>query len=178
MRQRQTLPQLWLLSDQRNQHVIEPALRSLRVPAGFIFRDYHLSPHERAKRFARLQRICHHKGHVAIVSTDRATARRMGADGVYGAPLALGLRRNRMVTIATAHSLREIARANRMGADAIMLSAVFPTRSHPGGRTLGPLRFRLMACRAATPVIALVGMNPRNARRLKWNRWAAIDGLS
>jgi hypothetical protein len=28
------------------------------------------------------------------------------------------------------------------------------------------------------PVIALGGMNVRNAKRLKCSRWAAIDGLS
>ena len=32
-----------------------------------------------------------------------------------------------------------------MGADAVLLSPVFPTRSHPGAPVLGPVRFRLLA---------------------------------
>ena len=73
---------------------------------------------------------------------------------------------------------RVIAAARRSGADAVMLSPVFPTRSHPGSRALGPLRFRLMAARAGIPVIALGGMNRITAKRLAWPRQAAIDGLS
>jgi thiamine-phosphate pyrophosphorylase len=65
-----------------------------------------------------------------------------------------------------------------MRADAVLLSPVFPTRSHPGAAALGPARFRLMARHAQMPVVALGGMTVRTARRLDWPRWAAIDGLS
>lgn len=82
-----------------------------------------------------------------------------------------------MLGLATAHSLREIGAANRLGADAIVVSPVFPTRSHPGARPLGVVRFRLLAARAQGPVIALGGMDARRARRLKTTRWAAIDGI-
>jgi thiamine-phosphate pyrophosphorylase len=34
-----------------------------------------------------------------------------------------------------------------------------------------------MAVRACLPVIALGGMNPHRARKLKCKNWAAIDGL-
>jgi len=80
--------------------------------------------------------------------------------------------------LATVHSLSEIGAANLLGADGLLLSPVFPTRSHPGGKSLGPLRFRLLARRAKAPVIALGGMDRRKAKRLGWKRWAAIDGLS
>ena len=60
----------------------------------------------------------------------------------------------------------------------MLLSPVFATRSHPGGGTLGPVRFRLLARQARLPVIALGGMNAAKARALRWKRWAAIDGLS
>ena len=75
-----------------------------------------------------------------------------------------------------AQDLRELARAGR--AVAVLLSPVFPTRSHPGAASLGPLRFRLLAARAQVPVIALGGMNRRSARRLKWPRWAGIDAFA
>ena len=79
--------------------------------------------------------------------------------------------------LITAHCLREITLAQRAHADAILLSPVWPTRSHPGARGLGALRFRLLAARARVPVIALGGMTRLRARSLGWARWAAIDGL-
>jgi thiamine-phosphate pyrophosphorylase len=106
------------------------------------------------------------------------TAREWGADGIYGPPRALWPRRRGLLHLATAHSLAELGLAARLSADAALFSPVFPTRSHPGGGTLGPVRFRLLARQAGLPVIALGGMDAARARALKWHRWAAIDGLS
>jgi thiamine-phosphate pyrophosphorylase len=82
-----------------------------------------------------------------------------------------------MMRLVTANSLRKIAQAHRARADAILLSPVHATRSHPGGKALGPVRFRLLARRALVPVIALGGMNRHRARALRWKKWAAIDGI-
>ena len=81
-----------------------------------------------------------------------------------------------MLRLVTAHSLHEIGMAQRLRADAVLLSPVFPTRSHPGTNVLGPVRFRLLARHAQVPVIALGGVNAHRARGLKWKKWAAIDG--
>jgi thiamine-phosphate pyrophosphorylase len=124
-----------------------------------------------------LRRAAHARGHVAVLADSASTAREWGADGLYGAPRALYPTRG-LLTLASAHSLREIGVANRARADAVLLSPVFPTRSHPGALALGPMRFRLLAAHAKMPVIALGGMNARTASRLGWPRWAAIDGLS
>ena len=177
MRVRQTLPDLWLLSDERNDAALEQALRRLPRGSGFIYRHYHLPPERRLARWFALLRVARARGHLAILADSALTAREWGADGIYGAPRAL-YPTSRLVTLATAHSLRELAEANRARADAVLLSPAFATRSHPGARALGPLRFRLLAMHAAMPVIALGGLNPRTARRLLWHRWAAIDGLS
>ncbi len=113
-----------------------------------------------------------------ILADSALTAREWGADGIYGAPRSLYPRRRDLIQIATAHTMGEIAQANIIGADAVMLSPVFTTRSHVGASPLGPARFRLLARHARMPVIALGGMNDATARRLYWPRWAAIDGLS
>ncbi len=178
MRARHPLPALWLLSDERNDGVLERALLRLPGGSGFVFRHYHLPPEERVARFRALRRICRARRHLVILADSAQTAREWGANGVYGAPLMLAPRRAGLLGIATAHDLREIAQANRARADALMLSPVFATRSHPGAAVLGPLRFRLLARWAAMPVIALGGMDRPRAERLKWRCWAAIDGLS
>lgn len=175
MRARHPLPLLWLLSDARNDAGLEQALRRLPRGSGFIYRHYHLSPQERRARFRQLARIARAGGHCVILADSALTAKQWGADGIYGAPLKSGIRSGLM--LATAHNARELAQAARMGADLVLLSPVYPTRSHPGGAVLGPLRFRCLARLARVPVAALGGMTMRGARRMRWSRWAAIDGL-
>ena len=174
---RQPFPDLWLLSDERNDAGLEDALRRLPRGSGFIYRHYHLPDRERIARWFELRHIARARGHLIVLADSSLTAREWGADGIYGPPRAL-YPTSRLVTLATAHSLREVGDANRARADAVLLSPVFPTRSHPGALPLGPLRFRLLAGHARMPVIALGGMTPRSAGRLAWPRWAAIDGLS
>lgn len=167
------VPHLWLLSDARNDKVLERALARLPEGAGFIFRHYHLANDQRQARFRKLARVARARGLLVVLAGTPLLAKRWKADGSYGPPCA-----GNSLRLATAHSLREIASANRSGAAAVLLSPVFATRSHPEGKPLGPLKFRLMAMRAAMPVIALGGMNARLAAALCWDRWAAIDGLS
>ena len=174
---RQPLPDLWLLSDERNDAGLADALRRLPRGSGFIYRHYHLSPGERVTRWYELARIGRARGHVQVLADSAQTALEWGADGFYGAPRALYPRRD-LLAVATAHDLHEIGLANRLGADAVLLSPAFPTRSHPGASALGPTRFRRLALHARMPVIALGGMTQQTARRLDWPRWAAIDGLS
>ena len=169
MRQRQPIPDVWLLSDARIDAVLDRAIRRIPRGSGVVFRHYHLPEWERRARFETVRRLCRARGHVLILAGSPALARAWLADGSYGAAC---LHR----TIATAHNLAEIGRANRLGAVAVMLSPVFLTRSHPGGATLGPVRFLLLARRSGAPVIALGGMTARGARRLGGVRWAAIDG--
>lgn len=168
------LPRLWLLTDARNDAALETILRRLPRGSGLVFRHYHLAEAERRTRFDLLKRLAKTRGHVVILSGTAAQARRWGADGAYGAPPGLA-RGPAVLRLATAHSLHEMRKARR--ADAVLISPVFPTRSHPGGQVLGPLRFRLLAAQAAAPAIALGGLSPRSARHLQWPRWAAIDGL-
>jgi thiamine-phosphate pyrophosphorylase len=165
MRKCQPLPAIWLISDARNDAVLEAALRHLPRGSGFIYRHYHLGEAERRARFDQLNRIARARGNLVALAGSPALARRWGADKAYGADGPL----------APVHSLRELRRAAR--AEAVLLSPVFPTRSHPGGKVLGPLRWRLIAARAKVPVIALGGMDQHRARRLKAAHWAGIDAF-
>ena len=168
------LPQLWLVSDARNDAALERALAQLPRGSGFIFRHHHLPPAQRRARFAQLARRARARGQLAILAGSAAQARAWGADGAYGLPQLLA-RGPDILRLASAHSLRELAKARR--ADLVLLSPVFSTRSHPGATPLGPLRFRLLAARSAVPVIALGGMTAKAARRLDWPLWAGIDAF-
>ncbi|MBD0272951.1 MAG: thiamine phosphate synthase, partial [Acetobacteraceae bacterium] len=68
---------------------------------------------------------------------------------------------------AAAHGRAGLARGRRLDADAVLLSPVFPTASHPGAPALGPWRWAALARRAGRrPVVALGGLDALTARRL------------
>jgi thiamine-phosphate pyrophosphorylase len=154
-----TLPRIWLVTDARNDARLEQAIRNLPRGSGVIFRHYHLPDGPRAARLAQVRKACRRYGHRLELSGNG-----------YGPPAPH--RR-----LATAHSLHEIGRANRLRAEAVLLSPVYSTRSHPGAAALGRVRFLMLAQQALCPVIALGGMNPRRFRGLPVHGWAAIDGL-
>ena len=68
-------------------------------------------------------------------------------------------------------------RAALFGADAVFLSPVFPTASHPGRATLTPVRVRLMAQETRVPLYALGGINAGNAQQLLGARLAGIAAI-
>jgi thiamine-phosphate pyrophosphorylase len=172
-----SVPRLWLISDARNDAALESALARLPRGSGLIFRHYHLPVDARRTRFRILARHARRFGHGVVLAGSAAQARRWGADGAYGSAAVLA-RGPAILRLVTAHSLHELAQARRARGDAVLLSPVYPTRSHPGGAVLGAVRFRLLAARAGLPVIALGGMNRHRAQALKPAGWAAIDGLS
>lgn len=177
MTRAKTLPALWLLSDARNDAALEAALT--RMPRGnaLVFRHYHLDYDARRARFDALAAMARAGGHLVILSGTADLAQVWGADGAYGGPDKLGPPSD-ILRLATAHDAHEIAAANAAKADGVFLSPVFPTRTHPGGASLGVTAFRQLAAQAKMPVIALGGMTAERARAINWPRWAAIDGLS
>lgn len=169
------LPTRWLLTDERQGDALWGALERLPRGAGVIVRHYSLAPPARAAFVARVRGIARRRGLMLVVADDARAAMRWRGDGIYqnpraGRPLRL---------LATAHDRAELVAAHRARADAVLLSPAFPTRSHPGGRVLGPVRFGLLARTSRVPVIALGGMDSARARRLRSlgaHGWAAIDG--
>lgn len=173
----QPLPNVWLLSDERNDAVLEQALATMPKGSGFVFRHYHLPDAKRRARFEELGFLCRLAGHLVVLSGASDTALEWGADGVYG-PAGKLAPRDSLLRLATVHNLLEINRAERHGVDAMFLSPVFPSRSHPDKGGMGKENFLFMAEMAKRPVIALGGMNAERAAYLGWPRWGSIDGLS
>ncbi len=174
-RRHPALPRLWLLTDERQGDALWSALRRLPRGSGVVIRHYSLQPKARAALFRRIRRV--RRGLVLAWSGPAAQAEALRADALYGADP----RRGRLPRLYPVHNAREITAADRAGAALLFLSPVFPTRTHPGAKPLGPLRSAYLARRTRTPVIALGGMTSRSARRLLGVRiagWAAIDGLS
>lgn len=171
MRHRQpTLPRLWLMTDERQSEGLWDAVMRLPRGAGIIFRHHATPAPERRQLVRRLKRIAGKRGLILLaagdeigIRTDGAHHRRAGAPRFGTAP---------------AHDLSEIRAAERSGAAAILVSPLFPTRSHPGAAALGILRFAALVRATRLPVIALGGMDrtrAKKARRVGAYGWAAID---
>ena len=169
------LPRLWLLTDERQGEGLWDAIRRLPRGSGVIVRHYSLALEEREELFRRIRRS--RRGLVLAWSGSAADALRLRAGAVYGAERCAC----RLPRLYPVHDRPEIVTAERSGAALLLLSPVYPTRTHPGTKALGPLRFAALTRMTRVPVLALGGMTPRCAKRmLRMGAagWAAIDGLS
>lgn len=158
------MPRLALLTDARNDAGLERAIRRLPRGSVLVFRHYHLDRAARAARLEQVARLARVRGVTVVL-----------AGPGYGPARHLSARRG--LRLATAHDMRELAAAARARASAVLLSPVFPTRSHPGGKVLGPVRFNCLARLSPIPVLALGGMDFSRLRQVRAHGFAAIDGL-
>ncbi len=161
------MPRRWLMTDERLGDALWAAIDALPRGSGIVFRHYVTAPQARRALFERVRRYACRRRLVLVVA---------------GPPLGRGAiqrhGRHRDVLTAPVHSRTEAIAAKRAGAALLFVSPVYPTRSHPGGPSLGPVRFGLMIRGLKLPVIALGGMNERRWRALRATGaygWAAID---
>ena len=134
----------------------------------------------------RLRAIARQRGLVFLVGADAGLAQALDADGVHLperlAHTAGALKRARpgwRIT-AAAHGLPAILKARRAGADAVVVSPAFPSRSPSAGTPLGPTRLAALVRAGGAPTYALGGVNPRTARRLPMTQVigiAAVEAL-
>lgn len=167
------LPQLWMMTDERQGNDLWRAIGRLPRGSGIVFRHKATGKAARRRLFARVRRMARARGLLLLLAAQDRKARRWGANGAHHRhPHAPRL------GTAPAHDLREIRRAERSGAAAIFLSPLHPTRSHKGARALGRMRFAALARATRLPVIALGGVDRRRGRlamRVGAYGWAAID---
>lgn len=174
------LPGLLLMTDARR--LPDPLVAVAHLPrgSGVILRHY--GDPAREALACKLARLCARRGLVLLVAGDGALAARIGARGLHlPEARAREIRRFRrarptwLITVA-AHSWPALRAA--AGADAALLSPVFATRSHPGARPLGVLRFAALARRSPVPAYALGGIGAANLRRLKGSCLAGAAAIS
>jgi len=108
------------------------------------------------------------RGARVLLNADVELATRLGLDGVHlkSAQLAtLGVRPGLPLVGASCHDEGELAAAQALGADFVVLGPVLPTPSHPGTAALGWDRFAGMIEGCPMPVYALGGLAPADLER-------------
>ncbi len=149
------LPRLWLMTDARMGAALWDALDRLPRGGGVVFRHYGLATRERRALLARVVTVARRRGLVVL-----------GTDGLVTPWGQHNRRPRRGLYTRSAHDRAEVIAAERAGADLVFVSPVFATRSHPGARALGVVRFGLLVRGSRVPVIALGGMDGRRWRRV------------
>lgn len=177
---RHPVPRLWLMTDDRQGDALWHALARLPRGAGVIFRHYGLPATDRRALYDRVRALARRRRLVLVLAGSPRLAAAWHADGAHGHSPHRRTTRP-MLRTAPAHDRAELCAAARRGCNAVLLSPIFATRSHPGASHLGVARFGLLARGSAVPVIALGGMTARRGRAvvaLGAIGWAAIDSWS
>lgn len=156
---------------------VERAVARLPKGAGVVFRHHATPGRERRRLFDRVRAIARRRRLMLLLAATPAVARNWGADGAHNRS-SLASRGVRTVAV---HSARELVLAQRVCADLVFVSPVFPTQSHRDVRVLETIRLGLLLGNHRDRAIALGGMNARHFRELaalKLYGWAAIDALA
>lgn len=178
MRARHPLPRLWLLTDERQGDALWAALHTLPRGSGIVVRHYGLEGAARHGLFDKIRRIARKRRLVLLLAGENRLARQWRADGSYAARRPFW--GARLIKAWPAHNLIEIRRAERQGADFVLLSSLFATRSHPDAQPLGLSRFSALARSTRLPVIALGGVQAQHRRlpaSIGAHGWAGIDAF-
>lgn len=173
-------PQIWLMTDARNDAVLERSIKAMPRGSGIVFRHYHLGPDERRDRFQTIKACAKRRDHILLLAGSPSLARQWGADGVHGRQW----KRHQTAGLlhsAPVHDPREIWLAKHHGADLLFLSPAFRTRSHSEQQPLNRIQLRRLIRLCQKPVILLGGMDAQRFQKQEYlgaYGWAAIDGLS
>ena len=154
-----------------------PIIETLPRNAGVVFRHYR---HPKREKLAEIVAgLCRRRRLILLVANDVSLALRVRAQGVHlpqwrweGASVRRPFDEFRIT--GAVHSPGALARASRRGMDAVMLSPVFATDSHPQAEALGAVRASAWARRwgRGIPVYALGGVGGEGRRRLRGGCWA------
>ena len=178
------LPSLILLTDEKRVPNPHEAVAQLPAGSAVIFRHY--SDPNRKKLAMSLRTICDIHGLLMIVSNDVKLAMDTGADGVHlpeyriispTLDILIWQRSRQGFLTGAAHTPSALRAALLMGVDAVLLSPVFPSVSHPKHFHLGLTRFMKLSRLVSVPIYALGGVNDITAKRLIGSGAAGIAAI-
>ncbi|MEO1041211.1 MAG: thiamine phosphate synthase [Pseudomonadota bacterium] len=166
-----TLPfALALFTDPKRTPHIERLVTDLPrglPPVAVIFRHDALPEKDRFALADAVRDEVQRRGHFFLM----ARARLPGADGTHAS------RHRGCFQTAPAHSLAEGMRAVHHGSDALFVSPVLSTASHPGEPFLGLGRAMRLAASLPRPCLALGGIDERTARTLHGSMFQGFGAI-
>lgn len=176
---RQPLPIALFLTDETRIGDPVTAIQTLPSGVGVIVREYGRS--DRSEHAAKLVDVCRRTERLVLIAGDMDLAEMLQADGVHWPAALLPWRRvgrrGPGIVTAAVHDRRELHAAGRAGVDAVIVSPVFPTPSHPNRSALGINAFARLALASPVPVYAMGGVSFDDGGRLAMAGASGIAGI-
>lgn len=165
-----TLPRLLFFTDPARVPAPEAVAERLPAGSGIVFRAFGAS--NAVEQGRRLRAIASRQGLVLLAGAHASLAEAIDADGVHlpermvASLPDLRAEHPRYLITTAAHELAAIEMAERRGADAIVVSPVFPSNSPSAGAPLGLEGLARLVGATTLPVYALGGLRAHNAASL------------
>lgn len=174
-----TLPRLLFFTDPTRIPDPEAVAERLPAGAGVVYRAFGAA--DAIARGRRLRAIAAERSLLLLVGADPGLAEAIDADGLHMPErLAAGipnLSARRWLITAAAHDLEAVRAAERFGADAVVVSPIFPSNSPSAGRPLGVEGLMAMVAATALPVYALGGITAGTVADLAGSGAAGIAAV-
>ena len=177
------LPPLIMMTD--SDRLPDPLSAIAALPRGSAVILRHYDAEDRVSLARALAALCRRRHIRLLIGGDPRLASIVGADGLHvpewmarrGPGAWQCWRRPDWTVTAAAHSVAGLRRAGAIGADAALLSPIFPTPSHPQASPIGALRFAAWCRLSPLPVYALGGVSEKGVRRLVASGAAGVAGI-
>lgn len=174
-RTRRTIPERWIMIDRRLGNHAAAIVAAMPARSAVIIRPYAMASAGRAALIRAIVRAAKARRHIIIWAGRHPPG---FADGGHGGGGCRPIHRRRGWLTLPVHNGEEATRAARLRADAVLVSPIHATASHPGATPLGSAKAQQLAILSRRPAIALGGMNALRFNRLRGSGfagWAAID---
>lgn len=164
------LPNLLFFTDPSRMASPEAVAERLPVGAGIVFRAF--GAEDAVEQGRRLRAIADARGLLLLAGAHPGLAEGIGADGLHmperlaGEIPKLRAEHGRYLITVAAHGLKAVQAAARAGADAVVVSPVFPSRSPSAGEPLGVEGLKALVSATDLPVYALGGVRVDTAAQL------------
>lgn len=164
------VPRIILMTDDERLVDPTPVIPSLPPGSAVIVRSR--SAIDRKQRARAISDLCRRRQIILLVSCEVPPKQLIG-DGVHIPEAGRTQWRRcdfwrlqpRLIT-TSAHDLKSAQHAAQWGADAVLLSPLRPTRSHPSGKSLGYWRGATICHHIDIPTIALGGVDQKSMARI------------
>jgi thiamine-phosphate pyrophosphorylase len=179
------LPALIFMTDMKR--LPDPSALISRLPKKSALIVRHFSRREKEEIILKIKSLCQKHKVMLLVSDDFYLAIRHRLDGVHFSEKSIKKiascgkfiqPKPGFLTTAACHSQTAIKQAERTGIDAVLLSPLFTTQSHPGGRKLNHYQRNLIFSNANIQIYGLGGITAQTARSLQNSPLVGFAGIS
>ena len=170
------LPKIIIIFD--NNKFDKKKFLNLKIPkkSAFLLRSYEVK--ERKKIAKQLLKFCKMRKLKLLIGLDIKLAEDINAHGVHFPEYMIKENKinwdvikkikskKKWIITAATHNIQTIKKAENFDIDAVLLSPVFPSTSHPNSKNLGINKFAKIVKKTKLPIYALGGINIKNVKSL------------